>query len=145
MPKGTGTANDIVALYYNATPIANVADNAASSPNTTVAVRLHNLTGPGAGGGQNTNETTYAGYAAVTVARTTGGWAAPSGGATNNVAAIDFPQCTGAGDTITYVSTGKSASGAGRLWHFGALTSTLAVSNLIQPRFAAAALSITES
>lgn len=144
MPKGTTTANDILALYLNATAISNIADNAAASPNTNTYAALHTAS-PGSGGGQNTNETAYTNYARVAVARTTGGWSAPSGGASQNAALIQFPQCGVTGATLTHVSVGKASSGAGVLWWHGALSSSLAVSNLIQPQFAAGALTITET
>lgn len=144
MPAGTTTANNILALYLNATAIANIADNAASSPNTDTYVGLHTAT-PGAGGDQTTNETAYTNYARVAVARSTSGWDAPSGGATANAALIQFPQCGASGATLTYVEIGKASSGAGVIWFFGALTSSLAVSNLIQPQFAAGALEVSIS
>ena len=40
MPKGTVTCNNILGLYYNATAIANIADNAAASPISNIKVRL---------------------------------------------------------------------------------------------------------
>ena len=40
MPKSTSVCNSILALIYNATPWANVADNAASSPLTAIAMAL---------------------------------------------------------------------------------------------------------
>lgn len=46
MPKSTATCNSILALMYNATAWANVADNAASSPlaNTYLALHTADLT-----------------------------------------------------------------------------------------------------
>ncbi len=86
MPKGTAVCNKIVALMYNATAWANVADNAASAPLTNVYMRLATAS-YGAGNNASANETAYTNYAGgVAVARTTGGWSAPAGGATANVA-----------------------------------------------------------
>ena len=51
MGTATTTANNILKLYLNATAIANIADNAASSPNTNLYVALHTAD-PGAGGTQ---------------------------------------------------------------------------------------------
>jgi hypothetical protein len=39
MPKSTTTSNNLLGLFYNATAIANIADNAAASPITTVSSR----------------------------------------------------------------------------------------------------------
>lgn len=145
MPKATTTsANKILALIFNATAWANMADNAATSPFTNLYLSLHTAD-PGVGGSQTTNETAYTNYARIAIARTTGGWAVPSAGATSNAALAQFAQCGVTGATITHVAVGTAASGAGAVLYAGALSSPLAVANGIQPQFAASALSITES
>ena len=68
MPKSTTFSNDLAALIFNATAIANIADNAASSPLTNLYLSLH-TSSPGTGGSQTTNETSYTNYARVAVAR----------------------------------------------------------------------------
>ena len=143
MPKSTTTCNNLLGLFYNATAIANIADNAASSPITTVSVALATAS-YSASSTMSSNETAYTNYARQTVARTAGGWAAPSAGATSNVAAIEFPQCGVTGATITSACTGKGA-GASDIFHYGDLNASIAVSNQIQPRFAAGAVTITET
>jgi hypothetical protein len=92
----------------------------------------------------STNEATYTNYARQTVARSTGGWTAPASRVTQNVAQITFPQCGVTGNTITSAKAGK-ATGASDVFHYGDLNSSIAVSNLIQPVFAAGAVTITES
>lgn len=145
MPKSTSVCNSILALIYNATPWANVADNAASSPLTNIAMALATASYSGAST-LASNETAYTNYARIeTVARTTGGWTAPSGGATSNVAAIEFAQCGASGATITSAATGKTGGGAAIPFHYGDLNSPIAVSNQIQPRFAIGAVTITET
>lgn len=144
MPKSTATCNSIVNLMYRATAWANVADNAASSPVTNVRVALHTANLTAATNQQSENETAYTNYARQDVARSTG-WAAASGGATSNAATISFPQCGVTGATLTHVSTGTGASGTTPVWHYGALNSSLVVSNGITPQFAAGALTVTES
>lgn len=145
MPKGTSVCNKIVALMYNATAWANVADNAASSPLTNIYVRLATAS-YSAANNASANEAAYTNYAGgIAVARGTGGWSAPSGGATGNVAAIEFPQCGASGATITSACTTTAASGTTDLWHYGDLNAPIAVSNQIQPRFAAGAVTITEA
>lgn len=144
MPKGTAVCNSIVGLMYNAAAWANVADNAASGPLTNTYVRLATAS-YSAANSANANETAYTNYAGgVAVARTTGGWSAPSGGATSNVAAVEFPQCGVTGATITSACISTAASGATPIWHYGDLNAPIAVSNQIQPRFAAGAITITE-
>jgi hypothetical protein len=146
MPKGTVTCNNILGLYYNATAIANIADNASASPITSVYVQLHSAT-PGASGTQATNEASFTDSARVATARGTGGtgWSAPSGGAISNNGLIQGPVCGVTGQTQTYVSTGKGASGATDIFHFGALNDSLAVSLNIRWQFDAGGLTVTET
>jgi hypothetical protein len=67
------------------------------------------------------------------------------GGSTfSNTLLEQFPQCTGGSETITHVSIGTVVAAAGQIIYSGALLSSLAVSNGIQPQFAALALTVTE-
>lgn len=145
MPKSTTFSNDFTALVFNATAIANIADNAGSSPLTNLYVSLHTAT-PGIGGSQLTNEAAYTNYARKAVLRTTGagGWSVSAGAATN-VSTIAFDTCGITGATITHVAIGTDLAGAGKVLYAGALQDNLAVSNLVQPQFAPATLSVTES
>jgi hypothetical protein len=142
MPKGTSTCNNILALIYNATPWANIADNAASSPISAIFMALATAS-YSAASNMGSNETVYTNYVRQSVSRNTGGWTAPSGGATSNVVAVEYPQCGATGATITSAATGK-ASGASEIFHFGDLNSPIAVSNQIQPRFPVGSITITE-
>ena len=142
MPKSTSCCNSFLALVYNATPWATIADNAASSPITTISMALSTATGA-VGDTMATNEATYTNYARVTVPRTTGGWTAPSSRSTSNAAQITFAQCGASGNTITSAKTGVAA-GASAVLHYGDLNAPIAVSNLIQPVFAISAVSISE-
>jgi hypothetical protein len=144
MPKSTATCNSILALIFNATAWADIAENDSSSPLANLYLSLHTAD-PGVGNNQTTNETAYTNYARIAVARTTGGWDAPSGGATANAALAQFAQCGVTGATITHVAIGTAASGAGTVLYAGALSSSLAVANGIQPQFAAGALDVTET
>jgi hypothetical protein len=143
MSKGDTFENDLLKLIFNATAIANIADNAATSPLTNLYVSLHTAD-VGETGNQETNEATYTSYARVAVARTTSGWTAATAGATDNVAAIEFPECTGGSNTITHFAVGTAASGTGKVLYKGQLTSSLAVSTGITPSFAIGALDVTE-
>lgn len=141
MSKSNAFENSLLKLIFNATAIANLADNAASSPLTNLYVSLHTAD-PGEAGDQSTSEATYTGYARVAVARTTGGWTV-----TNNsvspVANIDFPNCTGGTNTITYFGVGTASSGAGVLYYSGTVTPSIAVSSGVTPRLTTAS-TITE-
>jgi hypothetical protein len=142
MSKGNTFENDFLALIFNATAIANIADNAASSPLTNLFVSLH--TGdPGEAGNQTTSETSYTSYARVAVARSGSGWTV-TGNAVTNAALIQFPQCTGGTATITHFAVGTATSGTGKVLYKGALSSSLAVSSGIQPQFAPGDLDISE-
>ena len=144
MPKSTSASNSILALIFNATAWADIAENDSSSPAANLYLSLHTAD-PGVGGAQTTNETAYTNYARIAVARTTGGWDAPSAGATANAALAQFAQCGVTGATLTHVAIGTASSGAGLVLYAGALTSSLAVANGIQPQFAAGALDVTEA
>lgn len=142
MSKGNTFENDFLALIFNATAISNIADNASSSPLTSLYVSLH--TGDvGEGGNQTTSEATYTSYARVAVSRNSGGWTVSSNTVTN-AAAITFPAATGGSNTITHFAVGTDSSGSGKVLYKGALTSSLAVSSGITPEFAAGDLDITE-
>lgn len=142
MPKSTSVCNSILALIYNATNWANIADNASSSPITNITLALKTASDTPSST-MNTNETVYTNYVRVSVARTTGGWDAPSSSATANATAINFAQCGVTGATITSAATGVGA-GAAAILHYGDLNSPIAVSNLIRPTFDAGSISITE-
>jgi hypothetical protein len=143
MPKATNTSNNLLKLLFNATAWANIADNAAASPLTSLYISLHTAD-PGVGGAQTTNETTYTNYDRVAVARTSGGWTVTANSAAN-AALAQFAQCGVTGATITHVAIGTASSGAGNVLYAGALNSSLAVANGIQPQFAASALATTET
>lgn len=142
MSKSNSLESSILALIFNATAIANIADNAGSSPATNLYVSLHTAD-PGEAGAQNTNEATYTDYARVAVARNSGGWTV-SGNSVENAAAIVFPEASGGTNTITHVGIGLGSSGAGTLLYSGALTASLAVSTGIEPQFAAGDMVLTE-
>ncbi len=144
MPKSTATCNSLLALLFNATAWANLADNAGSSPATSLYLSLHTAD-PGVGNNQTTNEAAYTNYVRVAVVRTTSGWAVPSSGATSNAALVQFAQCGVTGATITHVAIGTASSGSGTVLYAGALSSSLAVANGIQPQFAIGALDVTET
>lgn len=104
-------------------------------------ISLH-TSDPGEAGDQSTNEASYTGYARVAVARTAGGWTR-SVSTISNTALVQFAQCTGGSATVTHFGIGTDLSGAGNLILKGALTSSLSISNGIQPQFAAGAMTAT--
>lgn len=142
MSKGNTFENDFLKLIFNATAIANIADNAGTSPLTDLYVSLHTAN-PDETGDQTTSEATYTSYARVAVARSGSGWTVTNNAVTN-AGAITFPTATGGTNTITHFAVGTAASSTGKILYKGALSSSLAVSNGITPEFAAGDLDITE-
>lgn len=140
MSKGNSCETDFLKAVYQAVAWANLVDNTASSPATTITVALHTAD-PGEGGTQSTSEIAYTGYARMAIARTTGGWAVASGSC-SPVANIDFGQMTaGAGGTVTHFSTGTGTSHY--LLHSGTVTPNISVVNGVIPRLTTASV-ITE-
>lgn len=141
MSKGNTYENDWLRLVFNAVAIANMADNAATSPLTNLYVSLHTAD-PGEAGDQTTSETAYTSYARVAVARTAGGWTVTAN-SVSPVANIDFPQCTAGTSTITHFAVGTAVSGAGKVLYKGTVTPNISVSNGVIPRLSTAT-AITE-
>jgi hypothetical protein len=132
MSKSDTFENDFLKLVYNATAIANIADNAATSPLTNLFVALHTAD-PGETGTQSTSEAAYTGYARVSVARTTGGWTV-TGNSVSPVANVTFGTCTAsAGSPITHASVGVASSGATKILHSGALTPNITMAVGVTP------------
>ena len=141
MSKGNTFENDLLQLIFNATAIANIADNAATSPLTSLYVALHTAD-PGEAGDQTTNECAYTSYARVAVARTSGGWTVTANSVSPN-ANIDFPAATGGTETATHASIGTAASGTGKILYSGALSANISISTSVVPRIASGS-TITE-
>ncbi len=139
MSIGNTFENDLLALIFNGTPIANIADNASVSPLTQLFVALHTAD-PGEAGTQSTNEVAYSSYARVGVNRNTGGWPAPSAGAISPAANIDFPLGTGGSGAATHASIGVASSGATKILFSGALSITINCGNGITPRLTTASV-----
>jgi hypothetical protein len=141
MSKGDTFENDILRLIFNATAIANLADNAATSPNTQLFVSLHTAD-PGEAGSQSTSETTYTGYARVGVNRNTGGWTVTTN-SVSPVANIVFGNCTAGTATITHFGVGTASTGTGKLLYKGTVVPNIAVSTGVTPTLTTAS-TITE-
>lgn len=141
MSKGNTFENDLMKMIFQGTAIANLCDNAASSPLTNLYVSLHTAD-PGEAGDQTTNETSYTSYARVAVARSASGWTV-----TNNsvspAADITFPTATGGTATITHFAVGTAASSTGKILYKGTVTSNISVSTGVTPKLTTAS-TITE-
>ena len=141
MSKSDSFENSLLKLIFNATAIANLADNAGTSPLTNLYVSLHTAD-PGETGNQTTSETSYTSYARVAVARGTGGWTVTAN-SVSPVANIDFPAATGGSGTITHFGVGSASSGTGVLYYSGTVTPNISVTSGVTPRLTTAS-TITE-
>lgn len=131
MSKSNSYETAILALLFNATAIANIADNAAGSPLTNLYVSLHTAD-PGEAGTQSASEVAYTGYARVAVARTPDGWTV-TGNSVSPTANINFPAGTGGSGTATHFGVGTAESGAGILLYSGTITPNIVTGNGITP------------
>ena len=141
MGKGTTFDNDLLKLIFQGTAIGLLADNAASTPLTNLAVALH--TADPTAGTQTTSEATYTSYQRKNVARTSGGWTVTTN-SVSPVAVITFDTCTGGSNTITHWSVGFTGGGATKILYCGTVTPSIAVSNGISPQLSTASV-VTEA
>ncbi len=140
MAKQATFDNDLLKMIFNATAIANICDNAASSPCTNLTVALH--TADPTSGTQSTSEISYTSYARVNVARTSGGWTV-TGASVSPAASIDFPTSTGgAGGTVTHWSVGDGVSN--KILYSGTVTPNIVVTTGVLPRLTTAT-AVTEA
>jgi len=136
MSLGNVFASDMLKLFLNATPIADLAADDQTAPATTLTVALHTAD-PGEAGTQATNETAYTNYVRVTVARTSGGWAIAGGNpdpaSASPVANIDFAECGATpGAAITHFSVGTGV--ADYLMFSGTVTPNITMATGVIPR-----------
>ena len=135
MSFGNAAENSILLLLFNATAWANLADNAASAPETNLSVALH--TGdPGEAGDQTTSEAAYTSYARKDVARSGAGWTVTANSAAP-AADIDFAEATGGSETETHFSVGKGSAGDDLLAS-GTVTPNIVVSTGVTPQLTTA-------
>jgi hypothetical protein len=140
MATGSTFANDLAKLIFQATAVANIADNAATSPATVYYLSLH--TADPSAGNQTTSETSYTGYARVSINRNSGAWSIAANAVTN-ISSIAFGTNTSGTPTITHVAIGTASSGTGKVLYAGALTSSLALAVGGTPTFNASQLTFT--
>ena len=133
---GNTFENDLQKLIFNATAIANIADNAASSPLTNLYCTLH-TSDPGEAGDQTTNEIAYTSYARATVARSGSGWTV-SNNSVSPAANIDFAAGTGGSGTATHFAVGTASSSTGKLLFSGTVTPNIVCGNGVTPRLTTA-------
>jgi len=135
--------SNILKLIFNATAWANIADNAATAPQTNIGVSLHTAD-PGDAGTAATSEVAYTSYTRVNVARTTGGWSVSGTSPTqvSPVATISFPAGTGGAGTVTNFGMGFSnaspPTGAQVLHAAGTVTPNIVTGSGVTPQLTTA-------
>lgn len=131
MSKGDTFENDLLKLIFQATAIANIADNAATSPLTNLYLGLHTAD-PGETGNQTTSEATYTSYARVAVARSAGGFTVTAN-SVSPASNVSFPAGTGGSGTVTHFSIGTASSSTGKVLYKGTVTPNIVTGNGITP------------
>ncbi len=124
--------NDLMKLIFNATAIANIADNAATSPLTNLYASLHTAD-PGETGNQTTSEIAYTSYARTAVARTSGSWTVTAN-SVSPAATISFVAGTGGSGTATYFAVGTVVSSTGKILFSGTVTPNIVCGNGVTPQ-----------
>jgi hypothetical protein len=136
MSFSNAAEQSIMALIFNATAWANMADNAASGAQTNIGVSLH-TTDPADIGDATTGEVAYTGYTRVNVPRTAGGWTVTAG-SVSPVANIDFPAGTGGAGTVAFFAAAKSnatpPTGGQAIHLSGTVTPNIVCGNGVTPR-----------
>lgn len=143
MPATDTLETELLELLFENGDFDNIGDAAGIQGSTAAGnleITLHTGTLSDSSN-QNTTEAAYTSYTRVDVARTSANWTATSG-TTSNDNAITFPQATGGSETETDFGIGSDIV-TNELWIYGALTSSLAVSNGITPEFAAGDLDVS--
>jgi hypothetical protein len=137
---GSTFANDLLKLMLLGTAIANIADNAATSPLTSVFLSLH--TASPSGGTQSTSEAAYTSYARTS--RTRDNNASTGWNVSTNTAALQaltsFPAGTGGGETVTHFQLGTLTSGTGKALFWGTVTPNIVTGNGVTPQLTTATM-----
>jgi hypothetical protein len=141
MSKSNTFENDILKAIFWGTAIANLLDNAASSPLTSLYIAFHTAD-PGEAGSQTTSECAYPNYARVAVLRSASGFAI-SNNIVTLVARAIAPQASGGTETATHWSVGVASSGTSKILYSGTITPNISISNGVSP-FLETTTSITE-
>jgi hypothetical protein len=110
MSKSNTLENGFLALYFHGTALANVADNTASAPATSLYVSLY--TADPTDAASTAAECAYSGYARVAVPRSSAGWTV-SGNTVNPAAVITFPVIAASpGAEPTHFGISRTLAGA---------------------------------
>ena len=129
MSKSNVFENDLLALIFTNTAIADIGDVAGLRASTAAGSLYWSLhtADPGEAGTAITSETAYTGYARVAAARSSAGFTV-TGNSVSPPANVDFAECTALpGTAITHFGIVNTASGAGKLLYKGTMTPNVAM------------------
>ena len=126
----------LLGIIFTATAWANMADNAATAPQTNIHYALATAD-QGEAGTMATSESAYTGYARVNVLRTTGGHTVTAN-SVSPVALVGFPAGTGGTGTVTFFAQGKTGGGAADIWFSGTVTPNIVTGNGVTPQLSTA-------
>jgi hypothetical protein len=130
--------------FFQNADMANMGDATGLRGSTTAGsfyIGLHTAS-PGSAGTQSTNEAAYTGYGRVAVVRSAAGFTV-AGANVSNAANVLFPNCTASpGAALTHFSIGSALTGAGNLFHYGALGASYQPAIGNAPNFAIGALDV---
>lgn len=136
--------NALLKIIFQAVAIANLADNAASSPATTLYLSLHTADPTDSPATEQAeNETTYTGYVRKALTRSSGAWTVTAN-SVSPLANVDFDTVVSGSGSITHAGVGLAASGNGKLLYSGAITPAITIAAGVIPRLTTAS-AITET
>lgn len=135
MAFAASAENSLLALIFNATTWATMAQNAASSPLTNLYLSLHSA--DPIAGTQATSEATYTSYTREAVVRTSSGFTVTANAATL-ASNVNFPAGTGGSDTITNFGLGVAATSTTALITTGTVTPNITTGSGITPQLTSA-------
>lgn len=113
-------------IFYGT--VAGISGLVLSGTATKFWVSLHTVTDLETGA-QNTNEADYGGYGRVVIDRTSGSWVITTGAApaASPLTAITFATSTLSGSTLQAFAVGTLSAGAGYVYYWGNLSSSIAM------------------
>jgi len=125
--------NNILALLFNATTWTNIAVNATTSPDTTLAWSLQTAD-PTASGNMSSNEIAYTSYARASTNRASGaGGMTVTGNSCSPQANVSFPAGTGGSGTATFFTVGRPGGGAAIIHMSGSVTPSIVSGSGVTP------------
>lgn len=145
MSKSDTWESDLLKLLFTNIAATGIGDAGGLLPSAAAGSLFVSLHTSDPGEASASTETVFTNYARVAVVRSSGGWTVSGTSPTQvaNAATVSFPQCGSTGATVTHFGIWTALSG-GKMLYSAALTTPLAVSNLVTPQFAAGSLVVSE-